>query len=91
MPDLDANVPLPAEDRSVAPVEQWEVNEQLLLSGLREHALAGQLQRQLAFSSAIAASLAEGVCALDQGGRITFINAAAERMLGWREGSVGSC
>ncbi|HZG69071.1 MAG TPA: PAS domain-containing sensor histidine kinase [Herpetosiphonaceae bacterium] len=88
MPDHDVNIPTPVEARSMAPVEQWEVNEQLLLTGLRQMALTDQLERQLAFSSAIAVSLPEGVCALDQGDRITFINAAAERMLGWREAEV---
>lgn len=72
----------------VAPVELWEVNEQLLFAGLREHALATELERQLAFTSAIAGSLAEGVCAVDRAGRITFANAAAERLLGWREAEM---
>lgn len=30
-------------------------------------------------------SAAEGVCGLDAGGRITFLNAAAERLIGWSE------
>ncbi len=66
-----------------AAVEPWEVSEQLLIAGLREHELADQLRRQLAFHSAIMTSLAEGVYALDPTGRITFANPAAAQLLGW--------
>jgi PAS domain S-box-containing protein len=59
------------------------INEQLLLTGLREQALAEQLQTQLAFTTAITLSLAEGVCALNTAGQFTFINPAAEHLLGW--------
>jgi PAS domain S-box-containing protein len=83
MPDHDMNVPLPADARSGAPVELREVTEQLLLTSLREHALAEQLEHRLAISRAIAARLTEGLCAIDQHGRVTFLNAAAEQMLGW--------
>lgn len=79
---------LVAEAQLVAPVELWEVNQQLLFAGLREHALAAELERQLAFTSAIAESLAEGVCAVNRAGQITFANAAAERLLGWREAEL---
>lgn len=83
MPEHDMTVPLQADGRSVSPVELWEVTEQLLLSGLREHAFAKQLEHRLAFSTAIAARLTEGACAIDLDGRVTFLNPAAERMLGW--------
>lgn len=82
MPDYDVNT------LSAEPVELREVTEQLLLAGLREHALSDQLQRQLAYSSAIAGSLAEGVCTLDRAGRISFINVAAEHLLGWSDAEV---
>jgi diguanylate cyclase (GGDEF)-like protein/PAS domain S-box-containing protein len=36
----------------------------------------------------ITGSLAEGVCALDAGGRVTFLNPAAEQLLGWSEGEL---
>ncbi len=39
MLDHDENVPMPVDARSVAPVELWEINEQLLVSILREQAL----------------------------------------------------
>jgi two-component system, sensor histidine kinase and response regulator len=48
-------------------------------------AAAEQLSRQLGFTSAITRSLGEGVYAIDQDGRLTFMNPAAERMLGWKE------
>ncbi len=42
------------------------------------------LRDQLNFTRAITNSLGEGVYALDQGGRLTFMNPAAEEMLGWQ-------
>ena len=84
-----ADAALPGGE-AVAPadVAPWEVSEQLLLAGLREQALADHLRRQLAFSSAITTSLAEGLYALDRAGRITFVNPAAAQMLGWREAEL---
>lgn len=43
------------------------------------------LHRQLAFTRAITSSVGDGVYALDREGRLTSINAAAQRMLGWTE------
>ncbi len=64
------------------------VNERLLLAGLREQELADQLRRQLAFTNAIVGNVGEGVCALDRACRITFVNPAAERLLGWTEAEI---
>jgi PAS domain S-box-containing protein len=47
-----------------------------------------ELRHQLAFTSAITTQLGEGLYALDREGRLTFMNAAAERMLGWRESEL---
>lgn len=47
-----------------------------------------QLRRQLDFTGAITGSLAEGVCALDLEGRFTFVNAAAESILGHAPGTL---
>ncbi len=47
-----------------------------------------QLRQQLEFSTAIDQSLAEGVYALDQEGRVTYINPAAEGMLGWTKAEL---
>ena len=58
------------------------INEQLLIAGLREQELAEQLQLQLAFTNAITTSLGEGVYVLDTAGWCTFVNPAAEHMLG---------
>jgi diguanylate cyclase (GGDEF)-like protein/PAS domain S-box-containing protein len=66
-------------------IDTRAINEQLLIAGLREQELAEQLQRQLAFTSAITKSLGEGLYALDRAGRFTMVNPAAERMLGWTE------
>jgi PAS domain S-box-containing protein len=65
-------------------VELWEVSEQLLIAGLHQHELAGHLSRQLAFSRTITESLVEGVVAVDGAQQVTFINPAAEHLLGWR-------
>jgi PAS domain S-box-containing protein len=69
-------------------VDARVINEQLLIAGLREQELAEQLQRQLAFTSAITTSLGEGVYALDLAGRFSLVNPAAERMLGWTEADL---
>lgn len=44
-----------------------------------------QLRRQLDFTRAITDSMAEGLYALDKGGKLTFMNPAAERLLGWHQ------
>ena len=44
-----------------------------------------ELKRQLEFTKVITGSLGEGVYSLDKKGRLTFMNPAAERLLGWRE------
>jgi diguanylate cyclase (GGDEF)-like protein/PAS domain S-box-containing protein len=82
--------PTSAGGALVAPVgaELRAVNERLLLAGLREQELADQLRRQLAFAGAIVGNLGEGVCALDRAGRITFVNPAAERLLGQAEAAL---
>lgn len=58
-----------------------EVNERLLIAGLRNHELADQLQQQLSYTRAVTDSLDEGVCALNRDGRIVFANSAASDML----------
>jgi len=65
--------------------ELRDVNEHLLLAGLREQELAEQLGRQLAFTNAITDTLGEGICALDGDYRITFINPMAASLLGRSE------
>ncbi|HWQ33549.1 MAG TPA: PAS domain S-box protein [Blastocatellia bacterium] len=47
-----------------------------------------QLRRQLEFTEAITNSLGEGVCAVDREGRLTFLNPAAEAMLGWKQAEL---
>lgn len=44
-----------------------------------------RLRRQLDFTAAITNSLGEGVYALDREGLLTFMNRAAEELLGWKE------
>ena len=88
-------VPLPAEAASAAPAtpavtpaDMPAVIERLLIAGLREQDLADELRRQLAFTTAVNSSLAEGIYALDMAGRINFVNPAAERLLGWPAAEV---
>jgi PAS domain S-box-containing protein len=47
-----------------------------------------QLRRQLDFTETITASLGEGLYALDTSGRLTFMNSAAERALGWTQAEL---
>jgi PAS domain S-box-containing protein len=47
-----------------------------------------RLRRQLEFTRAITDSLGEGVYATDREGRLTFMNPAAEALLGWTEGEL---
>ncbi|TDR39201.1 PAS domain S-box-containing protein/diguanylate cyclase (GGDEF)-like protein [Tahibacter aquaticus] len=51
------------------------------------HLHLGEAQRgvaqQLAFVRAMAASIGEGLYAIDRSGRLTFVNQAAREMLGW--------
>ncbi len=49
------------------------------------HAAEESLRRQLHFTRALTDSLGEGVCAVDREGRLTFLNPAAEELLGWKE------
>ncbi len=42
-----------------------------------------RLRYQVDFTAAVMLSLAEGIYTLDSAGRVTFLNAAAEEMLGW--------
>jgi PAS domain S-box-containing protein len=79
---------MPASVLKTAPIESWQVSEQLLLTSLREHELADELRRQLAFSRALASNLGEGIYAMNLDGRITFVNPAAEQLLGWMEANL---
>ncbi|HKO45611.1 MAG TPA: PAS domain S-box protein [Pyrinomonadaceae bacterium] len=47
-----------------------------------------RLRHQLDFTAAITASMGEGVYALNEDGRLTFINPAAEAALGWTEAEL---
>ncbi|MBA3767326.1 MAG: PAS domain S-box protein, partial [Acidobacteria bacterium] len=47
-----------------------------------------KLRRQSDFTDALTNSLGDGVYALDREGLVTFMNPAAERMLGWKEAEL---
>lgn len=62
-----------------------------IMVGVLRHAVhAGerQLRRQLDFANAVMGSLGEGVYAVDAQGLLTFMNPAAEEMLGWTEAEL---
>ncbi len=62
-----------------------------VMVGALRHAVRAterQLRHQLGFANAITSSLGEGVYALDSRGLLTFMNPAAERMLGWEEAEL---
>jgi PAS domain S-box-containing protein len=49
-----------------------------------------QLQHQVRITGAITSNAAEGLCMMDATGRLTFMNPAAEELLGWpREDLIG--
>jgi diguanylate cyclase (GGDEF)-like protein/PAS domain S-box-containing protein len=52
---------------------------------LENSALYEERRRQQENLVAITSSLGEGVCALDASGKLTFMNPAAEELLGWSE------
>jgi PAS domain S-box-containing protein len=47
-----------------------------------------QIRHQLALTSAVTAHLGEGLFAMDREGRLTLMNPAAERLLGWTEAEL---
>jgi PAS domain S-box-containing protein len=47
-----------------------------------------RLRRQLQYTKSITDSLGEGVYAVDREGRLTFVNPAAQTMLGWTEAEL---
>jgi diguanylate cyclase (GGDEF)-like protein/PAS domain S-box-containing protein len=55
------------------------------LSILENRQLTAHVRRQLDFTGAMMRSLGEGVYALDMAGGITYMNPAAQRMLGWTQ------
>lgn len=71
-----------------ASVNPWQVGEQLLLARQRDHEPEDEVCRQLAFYRALTCSLGEAVCAIDLAGRFTFVNPAAEQVLGQMEAEL---
>ncbi|MFN3649439.1 MAG: PAS domain S-box protein [Armatimonadota bacterium] len=94
---LGRRIELPAlrRDGSVFPVELTITRipapegDPLFTAYLRDISerkrMEGALRDQLDFTRAVMTSLGEGVYALDHGGRISFANPAAERLLGWTQ------
>jgi len=48
------------------------------------------VRKSQGFLAAITGNMAEGLCAVDAEGRITFVNPAAEQLLGWTEADLGN-
>ena len=48
-----------------------------------ERAARAEAERAAQVTSRIATHLADGICMMDAGGRLTYMNPAAERILGW--------
>jgi len=67
----------------VARTSRWSRQGLRMLASVRREA-ARRLRARLEFQRAVAKAVDEGIYALDAAGRITFVNAAAERMLGFR-------
>ena len=71
-----------ADDYLTKPFHPDELRARVRI-GERILELETQLQRQLALTGALTSSVADGLYALDLEGRVTFMNPAAERILGW--------
>ena len=69
--------------RGIASQAAIAIDNARLVSDLRD--VQQNLARQLEFTRSIAVSLGEGLYAVDAGGRATFVNPAAERLLGWKQ------
>ena len=54
----------------------------------RRKQVEAQLRRERDFSRAITDTLGEGLCTIDTQGRLTFINPAAQAILGWPEAEI---
>lgn len=67
------------EQVEISTTIQARLHEQIELTSNAER----KLEQNLELAAAIANSLGEGVYAFDLEGRITYVNPAAERMLGW--------
>ncbi|HEX9399563.1 MAG TPA: ATP-binding protein [Anaeromyxobacter sp.] len=67
----------------VARTSRWSRQGLRMLATVRREA-ARRLRARLEFQRAVAKAVDEGIYALDAAGRITFMNVAAERILGYR-------
>lgn len=67
----------------VARTSRWSREGRGSLVALR-HEAAQRLRARLEVERAVAKAVDEGIYAIDAAGKITFVNAAAERMLGFR-------
>jgi PAS domain S-box-containing protein len=66
-----------------------EAAEQALRAATLEREAANErLAHQLELTRAISANLGEGVATLDRDGRMTFLNPAGERILGWTQAEL---
>jgi len=82
-----AEVPCELSITAVKDGEAWAFTA--FLSDIAERKQGEEeLKQKLAFTSALTTHLGEGIYALDREGRLTYMNAAAERMLGWRESEL---
>nr|MDQ3819796.1 PAS domain S-box protein [Acidobacteriota bacterium] len=66
-------------------IELSEANEILKRQIAERERAEEELRHQLDLTNTITANMGEGLYALDENGRVTFMNPAAERMLGWTE------
>jgi PAS domain S-box-containing protein len=73
----------PGEDQPETLVRQLrDINEQLVVTSLRQRELAEQAQRQAAQGDALLNSLNEGVIVIDSVGQLVMINPAGRDLLG---------
>lgn len=86
--DLDVKVPEEKGDDEIAMLGRYFNQMTRQLKGQRETLLSNtqQVERRRRLFDSVLGSVSSGVVGLDARGRVTFVNRAAERLLGWQGG-----
>ncbi len=85
--DLDVQVPEEEGDDEISMLGRYFNQMTRQLKGQRETLLENtrQIERRQRLFDSVLTSVTSGVVGLDAGGKVTFVNRSAERLLGWHE------
>ncbi|WP_254054616.1 PAS domain-containing sensor histidine kinase [Roseovarius sp. EL26] len=86
--DLEVKVREEEGDDEIAQLSRYFNQMTRQLKGQRETLLTNtqQIERRRRLFDSVLGSVSSGVLGLDAGGRVTFVNRSAERLLDWEEG-----